>query len=59
MATKPRTTTKQRSPELDDAARFEAWLHDFDTRHAELTVRLDALLRSLDINPAKTERETV
>ena len=43
----------------DDEARFEAWIHDFDARMAELTVRQDRLLRKLGIEPASrpTERE--
>ncbi|MGE0225357.1 MAG: hypothetical protein AB7S57_18955 [Acetobacteraceae bacterium] len=39
-------------PESEEA-RFEAWLRDFDARHVELTMRLDAVLRSLGDDPAK------
>jgi hypothetical protein len=53
MATR-RTATKERAPKRDeDEARFEAWLKDFDTRQADLTARLDAILHSLGVDPAK------
>ncbi len=61
MATRTRTQPQQRIPERDqDEARFQAWLNDFDARHAEVAARLDALLRTLGVDPARTpERETV
>jgi hypothetical protein len=56
MATK-RTTTPGRAPRQtkkpSDEARFEAWLQDFDARQADLTARLDAILHSLGVDPAK------
>jgi hypothetical protein len=60
MAVKTRAQSNERPPKADaDAARFKAWLSDFDARHAELAARLDALLHSLGVNPARvTERET-
>jgi hypothetical protein len=61
MATKQatRTTVRARQGKKDDdEARFEAWLRDFDVRHADLTTRLDALLRSLGVDPARaSERQ--
>jgi hypothetical protein len=60
MAQRTRALTADKAPELDEAARFEAWLKDFDARHADLTVRLDAVLRSLGVDPARvSQRETV
>jgi hypothetical protein len=53
MVIKTRTTTKEGPPKLDDAARFEAWLSDFDARMADLTARQDALLRSLGVEPVR------
>jgi hypothetical protein len=32
MTTRTRATTKTQTPKLDDEARFEAWLSDFDAR---------------------------
>lgn len=60
MTTKTRATTKDRKPN-DDEARFDAWLRDFDARMADLTLRQDALLRKLGIEPAQhpAERENV
>ena len=53
MATR-RTAPRERAPKRDeDEARFEAWLKDFDTRQADLTARLDAILHSLGVDPAK------
>jgi len=53
MATR-RTATRERALKRDeDEARFEAWLKDFDTRQADLTARLDAILHSLGVDPAK------
>jgi hypothetical protein len=44
MATRTRAPTKDQTPKQDDEkVRFEAWLSDFDARHADLTARLDAL----------------
>ena len=41
MATRTRTPPKQRIPARDqDEANFQAWLSDFDARHAELAARL-------------------
>ena len=62
MATK-RATTIDRAPrqakKTGEEARFEAWLDDFDARQADLAARLDALLHSLGIDPARaSERET-
>lgn len=60
MAQRTRTFAKDRAPEPNEAARFEAWLRDFDARHADLTVRLDAVLRSLGVDPARVSQpETV
>lgn len=59
MAQRTRAVTTDRAPQLDEAARFEAWLRDFDARHADLTVRLDAVLRSLGVDPVMvSQRET-
>ncbi|MEA2732367.1 MAG: hypothetical protein QOF70_6842 [Acetobacteraceae bacterium] len=61
MPAKPtRTLTKSKIPKQDgDKARFEAWLHDFDARQADLTARLDAFLHSLGIEPGRhSERES-
>jgi hypothetical protein len=53
MATR-RTAPRERAPTRDeDEARFEAWLKDFDTRQADLTARLDAILHSLGVDPTK------
>ena len=56
MATK-RTNTPDRTPgqrkKPSDEARFEAWLQNFDARQADLTARLDAILHSLGVDPAK------
>lgn len=53
MATRT-TAPRERAPKRDeDEARFEAWLKDFDTRQADLTARLDAILHSLGVDPAK------
>jgi hypothetical protein len=42
-----------------EAARFEAWLKDFDARQAALTIELDALLLSLGVTPENTtERQS-
>ena len=62
MATK-RAATADRAPrqakEIGEEARFEAWLKDFDARHAALTARLDALLHSLGVDPGRiSQRET-
>jgi hypothetical protein len=58
MTTRTRATTKTQTPKLDDEVRFEAWLSDFDARMADLTLRQDALLRKLGIEPARpAERE--
>jgi hypothetical protein len=56
MATKRATVTDRmpRHPsKAKDEARFEAWLKDFDARQADLTARLDAILHSLGVDPAK------
>jgi hypothetical protein len=57
MATKQATIPTARAPRQgkkdNDEARFEAWLRDFDARHADLTIRLDALLHSLGVDPAR------
>jgi hypothetical protein len=37
----------------DDSARFEAWLKDFDARQAQLSAKLDAVLHSLGVDPAR------
>jgi hypothetical protein len=61
MALKASVVSKQRTPraEDDEAARFEAWLSDFDARQAGLTAKLDALLYSLGVDPARLpERKT-
>ena len=47
-----RSVDKLSGRDADMVARFEAWLRDFDARHANLTIRLDALLRSLGVDPA-------
>jgi hypothetical protein len=47
----PKTLPKE--PKLDDTARFEAWLTDFDAKMAALTARQDALLRSLGVEPVR------
>jgi len=47
---RPKERAAKRS---EDEARFEAWLRDFDTRQADLTARLDAILHSLGVDPAK------
>jgi hypothetical protein len=56
MATK-RPTTPDKAPRQakkpSDEARFEEWLRDFDARQADLTARLDAILHSLGVDPAK------
>jgi hypothetical protein len=56
MATK-RPTPPDRAPQPakkpSDEARFEAWLRDFDARQADLTARLDAILHSLGVDPAR------
>jgi hypothetical protein len=53
MATR-RTTPRERAPEREeDEACFEAWLRDFDVRQADLTARLDGILHSLGVDPAK------
>ena len=57
MATKRATSSEgapRQAEKLGDEARFEAWLTDFDARHAALTMRLDALLRSLGVDPARS-----
>lgn len=60
MAQRTRAFVADRASEPDEAARFEAWLRDFDARHADLTVRLDAVLRSLGVDPLRvSQRETV
>jgi hypothetical protein len=42
-----------------DEAQFEAWLKNFDARRADLSAQIDAVLRSLGVEPAKVpERET-
>jgi hypothetical protein len=55
-----RTLTNSKIPKKDgDKARFEAWLHDFDARQADLTARLDAFLHSLGVEPGRhSERES-
>jgi hypothetical protein len=61
MSAKPTSTLrKSKLPDEDsDTARFEAWLHDFDARQADLTARLDAFLHSLGIEPGRpSERES-
>jgi hypothetical protein len=62
MATKQATISTARVPRQgkkdNDEARFEAWLRDFDASHADLTMRLDALLRSLGVDPTRaSERQ--
>jgi hypothetical protein len=46
MATK-QTRAAAKEMALDDNARFQAWLKDFDARQAQL----DAVLYSLGVNP--------
>jgi hypothetical protein len=55
MAKKPLTNTRGRPPKRDeDEVRFEAWLRDFDSRHADLKAKIDALLYSLGVDPTRT-----
>jgi hypothetical protein len=49
-----------RTKEQSEEARFEQWLRDFDARQADLSARLDAVLHSLGVDPARaTELQTV
>jgi hypothetical protein len=49
----------QQAKKASDEARFEAWLTDFDARHDDLAARLDAVLHSLGVDPARIpQRET-
>jgi hypothetical protein len=56
MGTKRDTVNDRMSrhaKKAEDEARFEAWLQDFDACQADLTARLDAVLQSLGVDPAK------
>ena len=48
-----RTVSKLTGDGAAAVARFEAWLRDFDARQADLTARLDAILYSLGVDPAR------
>jgi hypothetical protein len=39
-----------------DQAKFDAWLRDFDARHARVAARLDEVLRSLGVDPVRCVR---
>jgi hypothetical protein len=49
----PRSSARAK-PEESEEAKFAAWLKDFDARHAEMVVRLDALLYSFGIDPVRS-----
>jgi hypothetical protein len=61
MAIKRRTSTKERAPKADDdeKVRLAAWLNDFDAKQADLAAKLDALLRSLGVDPARASNASV
>jgi hypothetical protein len=61
MAIKMRAFTKKQAPKADDdeKVRFAAWLSDFDAKQADLTVKLDALLHSLGVEPARASNASI
>jgi hypothetical protein len=54
-----KTVSAKGTAARSEEARFEAWLKDFDARQAALTIKLDALLLSLGVEPENTtERQS-